>query len=72
MDVANAATFGDLPMVLLWQIVYMAIAILCVFVIPFALFYYEAEDPERYQRAFLLYHHVLVRIDSHITEITSR
>lgn len=46
MDVANAATFGDLPMVLLWQIVYMAIAILCVFVIPFALFYYEAEDPE--------------------------
>jgi len=46
MDVANRATNGGLDMELLYQIVYMAIAIMTVGVIPFLIFYYEAEDPE--------------------------
>jgi len=46
LDVANQSSGGGLPMGLLWEIVYMAIAILAIVVIPFGIFYYEAEDPD--------------------------
>jgi len=46
LDVANRTTNGGIPMGVLWEIVYMAIAILAIVVIPFGIFYYEAEDPD--------------------------
>jgi len=46
MDVANRGTGGSLDMALLYQIMYLTIAVVVVVVIPFLIFYYEAEDPE--------------------------
>lgn len=46
LDVANRASDGGLSMGLLWQIVYMLVAVMCIGVIPFMMFYYESEDPE--------------------------
>jgi len=49
MDVANSRTKEanqpGIPMGVLWQIVYITMAVLA-FVVPFAFFYYEAEDPD--------------------------
>jgi LMBR1 domain-containing protein 1 len=44
LDVANRND-GGIPMDIIWIVVYMLIGILTVIVIPFAIFYYEAEDP---------------------------
>jgi len=46
LDVANRATGSGLPMELLWQIMYVTVAIMCIGVVPFLMFYYEAWDPE--------------------------
>jgi len=46
MDVANARTNGGIPMAVLWQVIYITMAVMGVVVIPFAIFYYEAEDPD--------------------------
>jgi len=47
MDVANSRTNGGIPMSTLWQIVYISMAVLAIGIIPFTIFYYEAEDPDR-------------------------
>jgi len=49
MDVANQRTKrpdqAGIPMDILWQIVFISMAVLA-FIVPFAFFYYEAEDPD--------------------------
>jgi LMBR1 domain-containing protein 1 len=45
LDVANNTT-GGLHLDGLWQAVIMAIAVMCIIVIPFCIFYYEEQDPE--------------------------
>lgn len=47
MDVANARTNGGIPMEEIWLAFYIMIAILGVIVIPFTIFYYESEDPDK-------------------------
>lgn len=49
LDVANTHTGGTLRIDVMWQIVYIAIAVFCVGIIPFTIFYYEADDPESYE-----------------------
>lgn len=44
-DVANARTDGGLPMEYIWMVLYVIIAVFAVGVIPFTIFYYEAETP---------------------------
>ena len=44
-DVSNARTDGGFPMTELWYTVYIIMAVMIVLLIPFAIFYYEAEDP---------------------------
>ena len=46
LDVANRNTNGGLPMEELWQGIYITIAIMCILIVPFLMFYYEAWDPE--------------------------
>ena len=46
LDVANRSSTGGLPMDILWQIMYVAVAVMCIGVVPFLMFYYEAWDPE--------------------------
>jgi LMBR1 domain-containing protein 1 len=46
-DVANARTRSSIPVDLLWVILYVIIAVWSIGVIPFTIFYYEAEDPNR-------------------------
>ena len=46
LDVANRSCNGGLPMEFLWQMLYLAVAIMCIGVVPFLMFYYEAWDPE--------------------------
>jgi len=46
LDVANRNGNGGLEMEMLWQIMYLAIAIMAVGIVPFMMFYYEAWDPE--------------------------
>ena len=46
LDVANRSAGGALPMELLWQIMYIAVAGMAIGVVPFMMFYYEAWDPE--------------------------
>ena len=45
LDVANRSSESGLSMVLLWQIMYLAVAVMCIGVLPLMMFYYEAEDP---------------------------
>ena len=40
----------------IWQVCYMAMAVLMVAVIPFSLYYYESEDPESDSKHSQLYH----------------
>ena len=49
LDVANRTTASGLDMEVLWQLAYMMIALFALGVIPFLIFYYEAEDPESRQ-----------------------
>ena len=49
LDVANRSTASGLDMETLWQVEYMLVAIMAVGVVPFLIFYYEAEDPESRQ-----------------------
>ena len=46
LDVSNVATSGGLKMDFLWMLVYMVMAGFCVVLVPFAVFYYEADDQE--------------------------
>jgi hypothetical protein len=46
---------GGMNMKLLWDIVFMGIAIFLVVLIPFAIFYYEADDGEGYVSIFIFY-----------------
>lgn len=46
LDVANRNTNGGLPMEELWQTMYVTIAVMCIGIVPFMMFYYEAWDPE--------------------------
>eukprot|EP00325_Prymnesiales_sp_UTEX-LB-985_P002044 CAMPEP_0174700544 /NCGR_PEP_ID=MMETSP1094-20130205/5468_1 /TAXON_ID=156173 /ORGANISM="Chrysochromulina brevifilum, Strain UTEX LB 985" /LENGTH=477 /DNA_ID=CAMNT_0015898047 /DNA_START=144 /DNA_END=1577 /DNA_ORIENTATION=+ len=46
LDVANRNANGGLAMETLWLIMYLSIAGMCVGVVPFMMFYYEAWDPE--------------------------
>lgn len=48
LDVANTnggRNDGGFPMDIMWIVFYVITGVLCVVVIPFAIFYYEAEDP---------------------------
>ncbi|PRP86042.1 LMBR1-like region-containing protein [Planoprotostelium fungivorum] len=45
LDVANARTNGGLAMNGLWIAAFIAAVVLIVIVLPFAIFFYEAEDP---------------------------
>ncbi|KAL0477771.1 LIMR family protein [Acrasis kona] len=49
LDVANARLSGDLGYALgiIWQVFYGLVCVLVIVVIPFAIFYYEAEDPDQ-------------------------
>lgn len=47
MDVGNRNSDGEIPMEILWIVIYVLIGVLSVIVIPFAIFYYEAEDPTK-------------------------
>ena len=42
---------GGLDLTLAWQIVYVAIAIMVVIILPFAIYFYEADDEVRVVRA---------------------
>jgi LMBR1 domain-containing protein 1 len=46
LDVANRSTASGMDMETLWQVEYMLVAIMAVGVVPFLIFFYEAEDPE--------------------------
>ncbi|KAG8460105.1 hypothetical protein KFE25_014250 [Diacronema lutheri] len=46
LDIANTKVDGGLRIDVVWQILYTTIAIWCIAVIPFAIFFYESEDPE--------------------------
>eukprot|EP01116_Phalansterium_solitarium_P006080 TRINITY_DN18393_c0_g1_i1.p1 TRINITY_DN18393_c0_g1~~TRINITY_DN18393_c0_g1_i1.p1 ORF type:complete len:486 (+),score=22.70 TRINITY_DN18393_c0_g1_i1:154-1611(+) len=46
LDVANARLDGGFPMADMWLSIYVIIAAFCVLVVPFALFFYENEDPD--------------------------
>jgi hypothetical protein len=46
-DVANSRTNGGIPMPVIWEAFYVILAVLAVVILPFALFYYEAEDPDQ-------------------------
>ncbi len=46
LDVANRAVDGGLPMQQLWEAMYLTASIMAFGVVPFMMFYYEAEDPE--------------------------
>lgn len=45
-DVANTRTNGGIPMTIIWEVFYIILAVVAVVVLPFAVFYYEAEDPD--------------------------
>ena len=45
LDVANRSSEGGLAMELLWQVMYISVGVVCIGVLPFMMFYYEAEDP---------------------------
>lgn len=47
MDVGNATTNGGLPMQQIWVAFYIIIALFGLLIIPFTIFYYEAEDPDK-------------------------
>ena len=49
LDVANRSTASGMDMETLWQVEYMLVAIMAVGVVPFLIFFYEAEDPESRQ-----------------------
>ena len=47
LDVANQKSNGQMPMQLLYQILYVASIVMATAVVPFLIFYYEAWDPEK-------------------------
>lgn len=46
LDIANTSVDGGLRIDVVWQMLYTTIAVWCIAVIPFAIFYYESEDPD--------------------------
>jgi len=49
LDVANRSTASDMDIETLWQVEYMLVAVMAIGVVPFLIFFYEAEDPESRQ-----------------------
>lgn len=49
LDVANARLEGDLTYAfqITWQVFYGFVAVFVVLILPFFIFYYESEDPEK-------------------------
>lgn len=47
LDVANTRLNGGFPMDQIWLAIYVIIAVFVVVIIPFAVFYYESEDPDK-------------------------
>eukprot|EP01118_Nematostelium_gracile_P010170 TRINITY_DN3485_c0_g1_i1.p1 TRINITY_DN3485_c0_g1~~TRINITY_DN3485_c0_g1_i1.p1 ORF type:complete len:488 (-),score=119.73 TRINITY_DN3485_c0_g1_i1:108-1571(-) len=45
-DVANARSDGGFPMQTIWLVFYVIVAVMIVVILPFSIFYYEAEDPD--------------------------
>jgi len=45
-DVGNSRTNGGIPMQTIWLAFYVIVAVMAIGVLPFAIFYYEAEDPD--------------------------
>lgn len=53
LDVGSRnSQYGGLPMAYLWYANYALMAVLGICLIPFAIFYYEAEDPLKPKYAF--------------------
>eukprot|EP01133_Synstelium_polycarpum_P003939 gene3939-4560_t len=46
LDVANNGGEGGFPMETMWLVVYIAIGIFSIIIIPFAMFFYESEEAE--------------------------
>ncbi|EGG21903.1 LMBR1-like conserved region-containing protein [Cavenderia fasciculata] len=46
LDVANKGGEGGFPMDTIWLVIYIAIAIFSVIIVPFAMFYYESEEAD--------------------------
>lgn len=46
LDVANVSSSGGLSIAVFWQVAYITLAVLVCAVIPFAFFYYEADDTD--------------------------
>ena len=75
-DVANVTQSGHLGVVIqyVWQVLYAIIAIFVVIIIPFSIFYYEAQDPsidwrKRYE-FFCCFHIITITITITTTIIT--
>lgn len=51
LDIANSKVAGGLRIDIIWQVLYTTIGIWCIAIIPFAIFYYESEDPEQLKSA---------------------
>ena len=49
LDVANRSTASGMDIETLWQVEYMLVAVMAIGVVPFLIFFYEAEDPESRQ-----------------------
>lgn len=47
MDVSNERTDGELPMDIFWLVLLLSSIIMVIAVIPFTMFYYEAQDPDK-------------------------
>ena len=45
LDISNSRTNGSIDMLVFWQMVYVLIFIMLVFILPFAIFLYES-DPD--------------------------
>jgi len=46
LDVGNRNVNGGFAMEVLWQVMYISVAAMCLGVVPFMMFYYEAWEPE--------------------------
>lgn len=44
-DIANTSSGGGIPTDIIWQVLYISVFVLGLGILPFGIFYYEAEDP---------------------------
>lgn len=45
LDVSNQSSNGGIPTDIIWEVLYIAIAVVGLGLIPFGIFFYEADDP---------------------------